>query len=111
VNVKKQAVSFFLPSLEGGGAERVVVNLVREFVKRGINVELVLANAKGPYLKELPKDVRVFDLRASHVLFALPKLIRYLRSEKPEILLSSLNHANVVAIIAKKSQKLKQEYS
>jgi len=46
VNVKKQAVSFFLPSLEGGGAERVVVNLVREFVKRGINVELVLANAK-----------------------------------------------------------------
>lgn len=107
MNVKKQAVSFFLPSLEGGGAERVVVNLVREFVKRGINVELVLANAKGPYLKELPKDVRVFDLRASHVLFALPKLIRYLRSEKPEILLSSLNHANVVAIIAKKVSKTK----
>ena len=99
---EKKKLSFFLPSLEGGGAEKVVVNLIKEFVKRGIESELVLVNAKGPYLIEVPQGVKVFDLKSSRVLFALPKLIKYLKTEKPDILVSSLSHANIIAILANK---------
>ncbi len=100
-------VTFFLPSLYGGGAERVVVNLVKEFVKRGISVELVLANVKGPYLREIPKEVKIIDLKSSRVLFSLPKLVTYFKKEKPEIFVSSLSHANIISVIAKEVAKTK----
>ncbi len=93
-------VALFLPSLEGGGAERVFVELANQFVEEGLEVDLVLASAQGPYLEEVSAAVRVVDLNARGVLNALPRLIRYLRDQRPRALLSALNHANVVAVFA-----------
>ena len=98
----KQKVALFLPSLRGGGAERVMVNLARGFYDQGINVDLVLAKAEGPYLSEVPAGVRVIDLHSSRVLFSLPGLVRYLRRERPQAILSAMDHANIVAIWARK---------
>ncbi|SHE67950.1 Glycosyltransferase involved in cell wall bisynthesis [Desulfofundulus australicus DSM 11792] len=95
-------LALFLPSLRGGGAERVMVNLARGFAERGLDVDLVLAKAEGPYLSEVPAGVRVVDLGASRVLLALPGLVRYLRQEKPAAMLSTLNHANIIALWAKR---------
>ncbi|RTH32330.1 glycosyl transferase [Thermus scotoductus] len=93
-------LALFLPSLRGGGAERVMVHLARGFAERGFQVDLVLAKAEGPYLAEVPPSVRVVDLRASRVLFSLPGLVRYLRKERPHALLSALDHANVIVCLA-----------
>lgn len=95
-------MALFLPSLRGGGAERVMVNLARGFVERGLAVDLVLAKAEGPYLSQVPREVRVVDLQASRVLTSLPGLVRYLRRERPAAMLSALDHANIVAIWARK---------
>ena len=100
-------VALFLPSLRGGGAERVMVNLARGFVERGLQVDLVLARAEGPYLSQVPKEVRVVDLGAQRVLHSLPGLVRYLREERPQAMLSALNHANIVAIWAKLLARVK----
>jgi glycosyltransferase involved in cell wall biosynthesis len=93
-------ISFFLPSLAGGGAERVCVELANEFASRSLGIDLVLATAEGPYLREVSRDVRVVDLGAPRMLRALPPLVRYLRSERPATLLSALDHANIAAILA-----------
>jgi hypothetical protein len=45
-----RAIAFFLPSLCGGGAERVIVNLAQGITDRGLPVDLVLAAAEGPLL-------------------------------------------------------------
>lgn len=95
-------VAIFLPSLRGGGAERVMVNLARGLAELGLQVDLVLARAEGPLLDEVPKEVRVVDLGAKRVLYSLPGLVRYLRRERPSAMLSALDHANVVALWAKK---------
>ena len=99
-----ERVALFLPSLHGGGAERVAVKLVKGLLEEGVKVDLVLARAEGPYLAELPKEdgFRLFDLKVPRVLYALPGLSRYLRHEHPLALLSFMNHANIVAIWAKK---------
>jgi len=55
----KQKVALFLPSLRGGGAERVMVNLARGFSEKGFDVDLVLAKAEGPYLSQVRPEVRV----------------------------------------------------
>ena len=94
--------SFFLPSLGGGGAERVIVSLARGFAGRGLKVDLVLAKAEGAYLSQIPPQVRVVDLGARRTLLSLPSLIHYLRQERPHAMLSTLSHANIIALWAKK---------
>lgn len=93
-------LAFFLPSLAGGGAERVMLNLAIGFSDRGFRTDLVLANVDGPYLPLVPSSVRVIDLKGPNVLRALRPLRAYLRRERPVALLAALNHANVVAMTA-----------
>jgi glycosyltransferase involved in cell wall biosynthesis len=93
-------IAVFLPSLDGGGAERVFAELCGEFATLGYDVDLVLAAARGPYLADVSPRVRIVDLRANGVLGSLPRLARYLRSARPDVMLSGLDHANIVAIVA-----------
>ena len=93
-------VALFVPSLVGGGAERMMVNLADGFAMRGLRVDLVLVKAAGPYLAEVPKSVRIVELGSGRMATSLPALVRYLREARPAALLSTLNHANVLAVIA-----------
>ncbi|ATS17713.1 glycosyl transferase [Parathermosynechococcus lividus PCC 6715] len=95
-----EKVSIFLPSLNGGGAERVMVTLANGFAARGYAVDLVLATAQGPYLKDVRPEVQIVNLRAGRVIKALLPLARHLRRTRPAALLSAMNHANVVAALA-----------
>jgi len=99
--VNQRKIAVFLPSLIGGGAERVMLNLACGFVRSGVSVDLLLAAAEGPYLKEVPKEIRIVDLAAGRVRASILPLIRYLRREEPAVLISALDHANCVAVIAR----------
>jgi glycosyltransferase involved in cell wall biosynthesis len=97
---KTGPIAFFLPSMRGGGAERVVVNLAQGMSGRGLPVDVALAAAEGAFLDQLPPAVRVVDLRAPRVLRSLGPLTGYLRRERPRVLVSSMSHANLVALWA-----------
>lgn len=98
---RRAQLALYLPNLDGGGAERMMVNLAAGFSRRGVLTDLVLAEARGPYLTEVVPEVRVVDLAASGVTASLPGLVRYLRRERPRALLATLNHASVVALAAR----------
>lgn len=93
-------IAFFLPSVRGGGAQRVIVNLVQGITERGLPVDLVLAAATGVFLDQLPPEVRLVDLRAGRLLRSLGPLAGYLRRERPRVLISSMSHANLIALWA-----------
>ena len=100
-------LAIFLPGSYDGGAERTMVNLAEGLAGRGYAVDLVLAEAAGPYLAEVPSSVRLVvlnarQLRSSRTLACLPAFVRYLRRERPEALLSTLNYANIVALWARR---------
>ncbi len=93
-------VALFLADLGGGGAERMMVRLAAGFAERGVEVDLVLANAVGPYLEEVPPAVRVVDLARASTTAAVLPLARYLRRDRPDVLLATLHHASFAAALA-----------
>lgn len=94
-------IAVFLPSLRGGGAERVMVQLANGFAARGHRVDLVLVAAQGPYLAEVSPKVRVVDLGRRRLRAGLWPLMLYLWRARPTALLSALPHANLVALWAR----------
>lgn len=102
MNSISETIAIYLPSLRGGGAERVMVTLANAFAERGFTVDLVLASATGPYLSEVSSAVNLVNLKRSRVVTSLPGLVWYLRWRKPTALLSAMGHANLVALLAKK---------
>jgi glycosyltransferase involved in cell wall biosynthesis len=93
-------IAFFLPSVRGGGAQRVIVNLLQGLSERGVPADLVLAAADGVFLDQLPPALRVVDLRAGRLMRSLRPLTGYLRREQPRYLVSSMSHANLISLWA-----------
>jgi hypothetical protein len=61
-------IAIFCASLGGGGAERVILNLAIGLAKRGIAVDLLLADAKGSSSLELPPEIPLIDLKSHRLL-------------------------------------------
>ena len=68
----KEHLAVFVRSLTDVGPALMQVNPARAFAERGYTVDLVLARAEGPYLREVPKSVRVVDLNARPALACCP---------------------------------------
>jgi glycosyltransferase involved in cell wall biosynthesis len=98
--VRDFRVALFIPSLVGGGAERVTVNLAAGLAAEGMPTDLVVARGTGPLRERVPANVRLVDLRARRLAFATVTLGRYLRETRPAVLVSAISQSNVVALCA-----------
>jgi glycosyltransferase involved in cell wall biosynthesis len=93
-------IAIFLSDLNGGGAERVMLNLARGFAEQGVQVDLILVRAEGPYLSQIPPKVRVINLQKQRLLSSLFALVQYLKQQQPTALLSALEDTNLIALWA-----------
>lgn len=94
-------IAFVLPDMGGGGAERVALTLIRAFIERGHDIDLVLMRGEGELLAELPSAVRLFDLESPGLLATLWGLRRYLRAHRPDAVQASMWPLTIVAILAR----------
>jgi len=106
----KIRVVCFIFNLEAGGAERVLLNIIRNIDRRRFTPVLYLFSKKGTLLPLVPRDTEIISLDDVHVpeifglwFFFLFKRIRaQLRGIRPDILLSFMWYPNAIAIITKK---------
>lgn len=85
-----------VPNLKGGGSERVISNIVKYLDKSKFNITLVLGEKVGDYVKDIPRDVTIIDLKKERVRHAISPIIKLIRSEKPDLVLSTLGHLNLL---------------
>jgi glycosyltransferase involved in cell wall biosynthesis len=88
-----------LPSARGGGAERVLLNLVQRFNRDLFSLHLVLIQNSGPYLNLVPQDVQFHALGYDRVGKAILKLAVVLRRVKPAVVMSSIGHLNLALLL------------
>jgi len=103
----KKKISLFIPTLEGAGAEKVVLTLANGFVSKGYQVDLIVIKLEGAFSKEIDFNVNVINLNCKRIFLSLFPLIKYLRLSNPDILLSSLTHVNIISIIASLLSRVK----
>ncbi|NJO99179.1 MAG: glycosyltransferase [Pleurocapsa sp. CRU_1_2] len=96
-------IAFLMQDVGLGGIERTVINLLCELHKYPISLDLVLFEKKGVLLPEVPPGVRIIELpnATSSRLRRVFPVMRYLKQEKPTVLISQLPQFNVIAAIAK----------
>lgn len=97
---KRKKIAIVIPTLGGGGAERVALASATDLAKRGHRVDLVLVQAKGELLPLVPTAVRIVDLKAHRLLAALRPLAVYLRQNRPDTLHAHMWPLTVIAILA-----------
>lgn len=97
---KRPRLGIFLPNLNGGGAEAVMLALAERFSTKGITCDLIIAENKGHLLDQVPFEVRLIKLKSKKTIPASVELARYIRRERPDTLISTIYTANVRALIA-----------
>lgn len=112
---ERMSIAMLIPSLGGGGAERVFVNLANYFSSEGHSVSLVTSR-NGSYSSQVSSEVNVITLaRVGHLEIkgkfgAIRHLFKFFIEARKEvskcdidILFCTLNVANIVGYLIKSS--------
>lgn len=98
-------VLFFRPSLAEGGADRVTLTVLRLLDRVRFAPSLALLRLEGPFLADLPADVRVHHVRAPRLALAAPSLAWVLGREAPDVLFSTSSTGNIAAALAHRAAR------
>lgn len=83
-------IAIVLPSLAGGGVERVVLSLARGFLAGGHAVDIVLRRARGELLGHVPGGARLVNLGCERLSAVPLAFARYLRRERPDAVIANM---------------------
>lgn len=99
---KKSAskIAFLSPILEGGGAERNLVNLVKYFNEK-YQMEVWSGKIGKDFFCRFPGNVKIVEFKNHSDIVIFFHIAKLLIKEKPDILVSSFPHINTACIMAK----------
>jgi len=102
MNSSRTKILFLIPSLAAGGAERVIVNLLRHLDSSKFVLVLAVVNMRSAvFLEDVPDNVELIDLGCTRVRFAIFKIIHLIWTIRPNVLFSTLGHLNLLLAILK----------
>ncbi len=105
----RKKVMFVIGMMAGGGAERVVVRILRLLDRDRYLPVLLLAEKRGARLADVPGDVAVLDCgkgAAGGRLAWLGNFARLLARERPDVVVSFLWFANAAAVLARRVSRV-----
>jgi len=99
----KRKILCVLPSMNGGGAERVMLLLLARLDRSKYQPVFVIFERKGVYLEEIPADIQVHCLEKKIKLDALRlpfRLAHLVKQVRPDVVLSFLWYANLISVLS-----------
>ena len=97
----KGHIAVFLATSGHSGVDRVMKNLLPALAARGFRVDLLRVRGHGPNLQPSEENLRIVDLGSAHAYSSIGPLVRYLKREQPDVLLSDKDRVNRVAILGR----------
>jgi glycosyltransferase involved in cell wall biosynthesis len=108
MDVRKK-ILFIMPSLTGGGAERVMLTLVKHIDRDRFIPIFVLMKKEGKFLNFIASDIEVIDLDSSSARYAIFKIAKVIKQQRPDIVFSTLGYLNLLIALIRPfySKKIK----
>ena len=100
-NTDSTRIAIFVSTSGHSGVDRAMQHLIPSLARRGYHVDLLKVRRHGPNLAEVPERVRVIDLGSRHTYTCLPAIVRYLRRQRPVVILSDKDRVNRTALLAR----------
>jgi glycosyltransferase involved in cell wall biosynthesis len=94
------SIFIILPNLQGGGAERVAVNLANTWASWSHQVEFLLMERRGEFLDAVDPSIAINSLDCRRVREVPLRLARYLRKRQPEVTLVHMWPLTSAAVLA-----------
>lgn len=89
--------------MSGGGAQRVVLNVIKHLDKNHFqSILLLVNNEQADYIHDIPVNMIVYNLRVKRARFAVPELLYYIGKLKPDVIFSTLDYINILTLITTK---------
>jgi glycosyltransferase involved in cell wall biosynthesis len=102
MSAPRRRILFLIPTLTGGGAERVLVTLLQHLDRGRFDLALAVVDTRNAAFRDqVPSDVEFIDLGCRRVRHALPKVIRLLWRRQVDVVLSTLGHLNLALAIVR----------
>jgi glycosyltransferase involved in cell wall biosynthesis len=98
-NQRKKKIFVCIPSFSGGGAETVMTLLMQSYADNH-TVFCIVAKDEGPMSKNVPNTCKIINLNSKSVRRSVLRIARVIRSEKPDVIFSTLAYFNFIVIIA-----------
>lgn len=96
---KKVKVLFVLPALVSGGAERILINLMNAIDSDKYDRVFLAVKNEGELSSIIAPDVTQHRLGIHKFIFCLPSLYKKLREISPDIVVSTMTHANFALLL------------
>lgn len=77
------------------------VHLINEFVRRGVQVDLLMARLDSPYLQLLAPSVQTVATGTSHAVSSVLPIATYLRRSRPDVVLAQRIRVDVATLRAR----------
>ncbi|WP_328600565.1 glycosyltransferase [Pontixanthobacter aquaemixtae] len=86
--------------MRGGGVERVRLTLIRGFLDRGYEVDLILTEAGGEFLELVPDGVHLEEFDCPRIRHAIPRLREYVKRRQPDAMIVALWPLTAATVLA-----------
>ena len=106
--MKSRHIVIFIPSFRGGGAERAMINLANglyeSYLEKGskVQVSLLVLDNCGDYQHEVNPLIAIRSFARSRALWSFFDLIQFYNVERPDVVISSMPHLNILTTLARK---------
>ncbi len=100
MEVQNKKIAFFISSLRAGGGEKMMVDLANAFAGDGVNIDLVVMKSEGALGTQIDSGVNLVDLKVGRILGAIPKLVEYIKREKPLSIMALDEYSHLILLFA-----------
>jgi glycosyltransferase involved in cell wall biosynthesis len=85
---RRKRILFIIQSMTGGGSEKVLILLLRSFDRSRFEPIVLMTRGGGVFLRELPPDVAIYDLKASRSRNTVFQLVHRVWKLRPDAIFS-----------------------
>lgn len=101
IEERKRKITFVLPSLNSGGAERVLITLMNNLDRSKFEPEFIVTAGNGPMREWIASDIPVHIFNIEKISASYFKLLRTLKKIKPDVVFTTMAHSNATTLLLK----------